>query len=103
MDAATKQDIDNLESKLDAFLEKYELDMHGDSNSDNGGRRGMIANIRETRRYQKEYPSLSWQLAHEPAKTWAKIVAVFVALSAFMGVGLLNILGAMFGVAIPIP
>lgn len=103
MDAATKQDIEHLEDKFDDFLEKYDLDMHGDANSDNGGRRGMVAGIRETRRYQKMYPSLLWLLAHKPAKTWATIVSVFVVLSSFMAVGLLNILGAMFGVTLPVP
>jgi len=93
--------IESLEKKIDDFIEKYEYDMRGDMNSANGGRHGLISNLREVRRYQKDYPSLDWKLAHEPVKTWAKIVGVFVALTAFMGVGLLNIFGSMIGINIP--
>jgi len=98
----TKETIEDVRDMLTGHITQYNLDMNGDKNSDNGGRRGLINNVRANRKYQRDYPSITWLLAHRPIRTWATIVLVFVMLSSLMAVGLLNIFGAMFGVTIPI-
>ena len=100
---ATKDDLTILEmsicKKLDAFEDKYDLDMRGDTVSTNGGRRGMVENIRELRRY----PSITWLFAHKPLQTALVVIGIFVILFAMMSVGLLNLLGAMLGLKLPDP
>jgi len=45
--------IEILSDKFDKFIEQYDKDMRGDMNSDNGGRRGVIENIRDLRKNQE--------------------------------------------------
>jgi hypothetical protein len=47
-------DVKELKEMLCAFVEQYNRDMRGDTNADNGGRRGMVENIRELRSNQKQ-------------------------------------------------
>ena len=43
-----------LSEQITDFIEQYDKDMRGDMNSDNGGRRGVIENIRELRKSYDE-------------------------------------------------
>lgn len=93
--------VDSIEEKLDKFLEQYDRDMRGDMNADNGGRRGVVSNIRNLRKLWKDYPSLLWLFSHKPLQTVAVTVGIFILLSSLMTVGILNIIGAMVGVRMP--
>jgi|GEM_PF-3045545 len=97
----SKEDFNILQKTLDDFILKYDRDMRGDTNADNGGRRGIVDNLRELRKTQSEFPSLTWLLSHKPTRTISALVAAHVFLSALTAVGLMRLFGAMLGVALP--
>jgi len=45
-----KKILERLTEEFSAFVKKYDDDMRGDKNADNGGRRGIVENIRELRK-----------------------------------------------------
>jgi len=96
-----KDILEKLYEKVDNFIEQYDKDMRGDMDSSNGGKKGIVDNLRELRQIQKEYPSMLWLFAHKPFTTMGAVLGVFALLSALMAVGLLNFVGAYFGINIP--
>lgn len=87
---------------FDNFVRQYNIDMRGDMVSSNG-RRGMVNDVRETRKYQSDYPSLKWLFVHRPIKTVTTIVGTYILLSTLTAVGLLNLLASMAGLKLPAP
>lgn len=100
-DYITKNDFDELRKIMEDFFHQYNLDMRGDTNSDNGGRRGIVDNLREVRKYQKDYPSLKWLLFHKTSSTIAAIVLIHIFLTTLTTIGAMKIFGAMFGIKLP--
>lgn len=77
--AGEKSEIQELREILDEFIKTYEADMRGD-NDLNGGRLGIIGNIRNVKRLQKDYPTLLWLLVHKTVPTVVTIIIVHVIL-----------------------
>eukprot|EP00918_Siedleckia_nematoides_P009061 GHVU01019815.1.p1 GENE.GHVU01019815.1~~GHVU01019815.1.p1 ORF type:complete len:113 (-),score=15.64 GHVU01019815.1:198-536(-) len=48
-DMVSKKEFQLFAKEMRDFVRQYHIDMRGDTNSDNGGRRGAIENIRELR------------------------------------------------------
>ena len=70
-DAISKEDFDDLAKDIKEFRGEFDLVMNGDKNTDNGGRRGMVSNIRELR----GSPSLLWLLKNKTIPTVSSIYA----------------------------
>lgn len=95
------------EEKFDAFAEQYELDMRGDKNLENGNK-GIIGEIREIKKYHKEYPSLLWLFAHKPIPTISAVIFIYLLLMMLYTVGLFSYIPAyaemiVSGTSIPSP
>jgi len=92
--------LDDIDTKLDRFIEQYELDMRGDMDSSDG-KRGIIGEIRLMKQYQQDYPSVLWLLKNETWKTVATILALFLFLMTLYQFGMMEFLLKYFGVPIP--
>ena len=99
-DKPTDERIDALIDEFQAFRMQYEEDMRGDKRI-NGGSLGLVNTIRKMKESQDKYPSLTWLLSHKPLPTVAAGIGAFILLSALYTVGLLRLVGAIFGVDIP--
>jgi len=92
--------LKSIEGKMDKFIEQYEIDMRGDKDLENGNR-GVIGEIREIKKYIRDYPSLAYLFARKPFQTIGAIIAVFVILTTLYTLGILRIIGAAIGVTLP--
>lgn len=92
--------LDELIKTVDSFIEQYELDMRGDKNLGNGNR-GVIGEIRKIKDYVEKYPSLLFLFATRPFKTTGAVIGIFVLLMSLYTAGLIKIITAMLGVALP--
>jgi len=91
--------MEDLEQKLDKFIEQYEIDMRGDKELN--GNRGIIGNLRHMKKIQTDYPSLTWLFAHRPFPTITTILFVYVLLTALSQYGVLRFFMAYFGLPSP--
>ncbi len=98
MEAASKKDLESLAKKFDDFFIQYDLDMRGDMDADDGGKRGLVDNMREIRRIQRVYPSLTWLLYHRPIPTIAVGVGVFLILYGSLALGVMQLLASLLGI-----
>jgi hypothetical protein len=65
----TKEEFKELVDMVKAFKNEFDLTMNGDKNSDNGGRRGVVSNIRTL----LKSPSLLWLLRNKTVPTASAI------------------------------
>ena len=73
--------VDTLSTSFSEFVGIYENDMRGDKEVEEGkGRRGIVGWIRTIQKYTKDYPSISWLLAHKTAPTISAIIATHAVL-----------------------
>jgi hypothetical protein len=88
--------LKSIMAKMDGFIAQYELDMRGDKDLDNGNR-GVIGAIRELQKYNKEYPTIAYQFARNPAKVSAAVVSVFILLMMLYTAGIIEVVAKTFG------
>jgi len=86
---------------LEKFRETYEHDMRGDKSTNADANRGLVGEIRDIKEYIKDYPSITWLFAHKPFATAGAIIGIFVLLMGLYTAGLLKLLAASVGMALP--
>jgi hypothetical protein len=59
--------IDTLEAKLTKFINQYECDMRGDKKIN--GQKGIVNELRDIKKYHKDYPSILWLLKNKTGTT----------------------------------
>lgn len=94
-DEITKK-LDELAEAFEKFQVQYNLDMRGDTTID--GNRGMVNEVRETKKILTDYPSITWLLTHRTAQTLASIFGALVFFQVIWYLGVVGIIGKMLGV-----
>lgn len=74
---ASNQDVLD---RLEKFEDKYHLDMHGNSDLENG-KRGLIENVRRVNEHNKKYPSLTYLLFHKTKTTIFTVIFMIALVS----------------------
>jgi len=89
-----------LEEKLDEFIIQYELDMRGDKDLTNGNQ-GIIGIIRDLKKFNKEYPSLTWVWKEHPLNVLGAVMGSFIILNMLYHLDILSTIGGIVGLSIP--
>lgn len=97
---AIRDTVEHSNEKLVSFIDQYELDMRGDKDLGNGNR-GVIGEIRDIKKYQKDYPSLTWLIKHHTFKTCGVILFILMLFMTLYNLGLMQVLSAYFGLPTP--
>lgn len=86
---------------LNKFMETYETDMRGDKSTSADASSGLVGEIREIKKYVRDYPSITWLFAHKPIATTGTIIGVFILLMGLYTAGMVQLLASLAGVTIP--
>ena len=92
-----EDELRELTEKFEKFLQQYETDMRGDK-SLNGGKQGIVGFVREIKKTQDDYPSLTWLFAHKPVPTVGAVLFIYIILTALSQLGMLKIFLTYFNV-----
>ncbi len=97
-DTVSKKEFKEFSEKVLEFIDQYNIDMRGDMEIGDNGKRGLVQSIREIKERQEKYPSLTYLFAHKPIPTITITISIFLVLYGSLAYGILTMVGSIIGI-----
>lgn len=79
MTAEELENIEEVRQLIIDFIARYERDMRGNTILNNG-HSGIVGNLRDIKKYIKDYPSATWYFFKKPVGTVVAVILTHAAL-----------------------